>query len=104
MISGLYIADTQGEILIERTYITPPPRETVKKLILTQLNLGEGEKARPIENEIVWEMDQHYIYAIRRDQIILLALTEGDVLTTFILRYRPLSQRCTKSCTSWNPC
>ena len=83
MISGVYIADTQGEIVIERTYTVTPPRESVKKLIVLQLNLAEGEKSCAVENEMVWEIDQHYIFAIRRGQVLILALAEGDVRAGF---------------------
>lgn len=79
MISGIYIADCQGEVIIERTYIIPPPRETVKKFIVSELSKGTSETWSGIGNEIVWEKDQYYIFAIRRDQVYIIALTQGDV-------------------------
>jgi len=78
MISGIYLADTQGEILIERTYVIPPPRDTIRKLIVSDLGKGSSD-IQTIENEIVWEKEQYFIFAIRRDQVFILALTQGDV-------------------------
>ncbi len=107
MISGVYIADTQGEIIVERTYIAPPPRDSVKKLIMTQLNQGEGEKTRCIDDEIVWEVDQHFLFAIRRGQVIILATSESDVLISFSLThlvFRPSCPRFTRSFIRWRRC
>jgi len=81
MISGIFISDTQGEILIERTYTTEPIREIIKKVIHSQFTLTEEVINPTIENEMVWEMDGWNIFAVRRGRVLFSAMTKED---TFI--------------------
>eukprot|EP01022_Parablepharisma_sp_SALTPOND_P033381 TRINITY_DN88610_c1_g1_i1.p4 TRINITY_DN88610_c1_g1~~TRINITY_DN88610_c1_g1_i1.p4 ORF type:complete len:246 (+),score=18.96 TRINITY_DN88610_c1_g1_i1:88-738(+) len=77
MISGVYICDVQGELLIERTYTTTSCREPIRKLIRSQLSLGDVEKPA-VEDEVVWEVDGSYLFAVRKGRVLFLALTHAD--------------------------
>ncbi len=82
MISGVYITDSQGEILIERSYTLAPTREPIKKVIRSQLSSSDSDKSlggsTAGQDQIVWDVDGSYIFAIRRARILLLALTQKD--------------------------
>ena len=80
MISGIYIADTQGEILIERTYNLAHSSEQIKKLICSQLSASNPDNvaATTAQNEIVWEVDGIFIFAVRKGRVLYLAVTQGD--------------------------
>jgi len=77
MINGIYIADSQGEIFLERTFTTAPSQESIKKLIRSQFPLDSVESSGP-GAKIVWEVDNSYVFATRRGRIIFLALTKED--------------------------
>ena len=76
MINGLYIADSQGEILIERTYTATSVREQIKKLIRSQLSNSENSDSNI---KAIWEIEDAYIFATRRARVIFLALAQNDV-------------------------
>lgn len=77
MINGIYIADSQGEILVERTFSTAPLQESIKKLIRAQFPLDAAETSGP-GAKAVWEVDDFYVFATRRGRAIFLALTQND--------------------------
>jgi nitrate reductase NapAB chaperone NapD len=77
MINGIYIADSQGEIFVERTFTTAPSQESIKKLIRSQFPLDTAESSGP-GAKMIWEVDDSYVFATRRGRVIFLALTKDD--------------------------